>query len=51
MGKNTEKIKIPIEIELTDGYQQRFTTEILKIHEKRLRQEEQLERNKDNKSA
>lgn len=39
--KKNEREKIPIEIELTDGYQKRFTSEILKIYEKRLSQEEQ----------
>lgn len=31
---------IPVEVELTDGYEKRFTTAILKIYEKRKRQQD-----------
>ena len=51
MGKNIKKSKIPIEVEFTDGYQKRFTNAILKIYEKRIRQEEQIANNNDDKSA
>lgn len=36
MGKNKETIKVPIEVEFTDGYQERFTEAVLKIYAKRL---------------
>lgn len=48
MKKNMEKSKIPVEIEFTDGYQKRFTVEVLKIYEKRRMREEQV---KNNQSA
>lgn len=33
-----EKTPIPVEVEYTDGYQQRFTKAILDIYEKRKRE-------------
>lgn len=51
MGKKTEGAKIPVKVEFTDGYQERFTTAIMKIYEKRIRQEEKIRDEKDNKSA
>lgn len=33
------KKKVPIEVEFTEGYQERFTKAILKIYEKRLKEE------------
>ncbi|MDE7477431.1 MAG: hypothetical protein K2M91_05700 [Lachnospiraceae bacterium] len=50
MGKDREKTKVSVEIEFTEGYQERFTTAIMKIFEKRIR-EEQNRREDDNKSA
>lgn len=40
MGKK-ERPKIDIQVELTEGYQQRFTEAIMKIYEKRRQKEEQ----------
>lgn len=51
MSKKTEGAKIPVEVEFTDGYQERFTTAIMQIYEKRIRQEGQLKKEKDSKSA
>lgn len=34
--KKQKNNEIPIEVEFTEGYQERFTKAILKIHEKRL---------------
>lgn len=35
MKRKTEKAKIPVEVEYTEGYQERFTSAILKIYAKR----------------
>lgn len=34
-----EKKTVPIQVELTEGYQERFTRAILKIYEKRIKEE------------
>ena len=39
MRKVKEKRKIRVEVEFTEGYQERFTKEILKIYEKILNEE------------
>lgn len=45
MRKVKEKRKIRVEVEFTEGYQERFTREILKIYEKRLKKEsEEIDR-------
>lgn len=41
--RNKDKPKVNIEVELTEGYQQRFTQAILNIYEKRKKREEQNE--------
>lgn len=51
MKKTTNATKVSIEIEFTDGYQERFTNAILKIYEKRIRQENHYIGSKDDKSA
>ncbi len=51
MKKNTNTTKIPIEIKFTEGYQERFTNAILKIYEKRARQEKYHEGSGGDKSA
>lgn len=38
MRKTTEKPKIPVEVEYTEGYEKRFTEAILKIYAKRLKE-------------
>ena len=50
MGKS-KKTKISVEVEFTDGYQERFTAAIMKIYEKRIRQKEKIRDEKNNKSA
>lgn len=50
MGKS-KKSNIPVEVEFTEGYEERFTAAIMKIYEKRIRQEEKIRGEKDNKSA
>lgn len=50
MGES-KKTKIPVEVEFTDGYKERFTVAIMRIYEKRIRQEEKIRGEKDNKSA
>ncbi len=50
MGK-LEKTSIPVEVEFTDGYEERFTAAIMKIYEKIIRREEKIRGEKDNKSA
>lgn len=49
--KDVVKAQIPVEVEFTDGYEERFTVAIMKIYEKRIRQEEKIRDKKDNKSA
>lgn len=49
MKKNTEETGVSVEVEFTDGYQERFTIAIMKIYEKRLRCANQAR--DDNKSA
>lgn len=45
MGKSIQKgKKIPVELVLTDGYQKRFTGELLKIYEKRMLGKKQKEK-------
>lgn len=51
MKKITNATKVSIEVEFTDGYQERFTNAILKIYEKRARQEKHHEGSGDDKSA
>lgn len=42
MRKKAERPEIPLEVEYTDGYQERFAAALLKIYAKRIsRQEEQ----------
>ena len=41
---------VPIEIEFTDGYEQRFTKEVLKIYEN-MKKKEAMEANKKDKTA
>ncbi len=48
MGKNIKNTHVPVEIEFTDGYQKRFTEAILKIYEKRRKENSST---KDDKSA
>ncbi len=48
MEKNKDK-KISVEVEFSDGYQERFTNAIMKIYEKRIRKGESFQR--DDKSA
>lgn len=48
MEKNKDKT-ILVEVEFSDGYQERFTNAIMKIYEKRIRKGEPLQR--DDKSA
>ena len=43
MKKKKERAQIPIEVEYTEGYEQRFTAAILKIYSKRLREEQEKE--------
>lgn len=50
MQKNIMPKKISVSVEFTDGYQERFTTAILKIYERRMKQGKQFE-SKSNKSA
>ena len=35
-----EQKKIPVEVEFTEGYQERFTAAVLKIYAKRVREQE-----------
>ncbi len=51
MGKCKIPEKIPVYVEFTDGYQERFTTAILKIYERRMKQDKQPEKSENNKSA
>ncbi len=51
MKKSMMPKKISVSVEFTDGYQQRFTTAILKIYEKRTKQGKQFSESKNNKSA
>lgn len=37
MRKNTKKSKVPVEVEFTDGYQERFTAAVLKIYSNRIK--------------
>ena len=43
MEKNKDK-KISVEVEFSDGYQERFTNAIMKIYEKRTRTGESFQR-------
>ena len=40
MAKKKERAKIQVEVEFTEGYEQRFTAAILKIYSNRLRKAE-----------
>lgn len=42
MRKNTEKPKIPVEVEYTEGYEKRFTEAILNIYAKREREDKNV---------
>lgn len=48
---NKTKKEISVEVEFTDGYQERFTAAIMKIYEKRMRKGELNESGQNNKSA
>lgn len=37
--ETTQVADIPVEVEFTDGYQERFTIALLKIYEKKIRQD------------
>ena len=41
MAKKKERAPIKVEVEFTEGYEQRFTAAILKIYENRLRKAEE----------
>lgn len=47
LGKSKETIKVPIEVEFTDGYQERFTEAVLKIYAKRLQEPEEKSNGQD----
>ena len=40
MRGNIKKTKIPVEVEFTDGYQERFTVAVLKIYASRIDRQE-----------
>lgn len=44
-----EQKKIPVEVEFTEGYQERFTAAVLRIYAKRVREQEieDVEENQD----
>lgn len=43
MKRKEKRAQIQIEVEYTEGYEQRFTAAILKIYSKRLREEQERE--------
>ena len=51
MDKNKKVDAIPVEVEFSDGYQERFTAAVMKIYEKRLQRGESIRIEKSEKSA
>lgn len=47
MGKRNRNKPVRVEVEFTEGYIERFTLEIMKMYEKRKRQQEIQEYNSD----